>query len=183
MNGETCRRSTNAGTEVLSCPGPDACAFANGACKPYARFNVVIGDDDALGSFVLRTTSYNTIRTLMARMEYFRALSGNLLACMPLELKLRGKSTTMSYHTPIYYVDLVVRSRLPRNSAAVACKIWLHCSRAAILKPRTTRKPSPRHPSPSSSMASWRSSTSPPCCIHSTTGLLQSEGRPPLVSV
>lgn len=121
-NGETCRRSTNAGTEVLPCPGPDACAFANGACKPYARFNVVIGDDDALGSFVLRTTSYNTIRTLMARMEYFRALSGNLLACMPLELKLRGKSTTMSFHTPIYYVDLVVRSGMTLEEAIAEAK-------------------------------------------------------------
>ena len=121
-NGETCRRSTNAGTEVLPCPGPDACVFANGACKPYARFNVVIGDDDALGSFVLRTTSYNTIRTLMARMEYFRALSGNLLACIPLELKLRGKSTTMSYHTPIYYVDLVVRSGMTLEEAIAEAK-------------------------------------------------------------
>lgn len=121
-NGETCRRSTQAGTEVLPCPGPDACAFANGACKPYARFNMVIGDDDALGSFVLRTTSYNTIRTLMARMEYFRALSGNLLACIPLELKLRGKSTTMSYHTPIYYVDLVVRSGMTLEEAIADAK-------------------------------------------------------------
>lgn len=121
-NGETCRRSTNAGTEVLPCPGPDACAFANGACKPYARFNVVIGDDDALGSFVLRTTSYNTIRTLMARMEYFRAVSGNLLACMPLELKLRGKSTTMSYHTAIYYVDLVVREGMTLEDAITEAK-------------------------------------------------------------
>jgi hypothetical protein len=121
-NGETCRRSTNAGTEVLPCPGPDACAFANGACKPYARFNVVIGDDDALGSFVLRTTSYNTIRTLMARMEYFRAVSANLLACMPLELKLRGKSTTMSYHTAIYYVDLVVRDGKTLEEAITEAK-------------------------------------------------------------
>ena len=121
-NGETCRRSTNAGTEVLPCPGPDACAFANGACKPYARFNVVIGDDDTLGSFVLRTTSYNTIRTLMARMEYLRALSGSLLACMPLELKLRGKSTTMSFHTPIYYVDLVARSGMTLEEAIAEAK-------------------------------------------------------------
>ena len=29
---------------------------------------------------------------------------------MPLELKLRGKSTTQSHRAPIYYVDLVVRS-------------------------------------------------------------------------
>jgi hypothetical protein len=83
---------------------------------------VVIGDNDALGSFVLRTTSYNTIRTLMARMEYFRALSGNLLACMPLELKLRGKSTTMSYHTPIYYVDLVVREGMALEAAIAEAK-------------------------------------------------------------
>lgn len=127
-NGETARRTTKAGIEVLPCPGPDACAFAKGACKPYARFNVMIGDDDALGSFVLRTTSYNTIRTLMARMEYFRAVSGNLLACIPLELKLRGKSTTMSYHTAIYYVDLVAREGMTLEEAITEAKA-LHAKR------------------------------------------------------
>ncbi|WP_319001125.1 hypothetical protein [Burkholderia cepacia] len=30
---------------------------------------------------------------------------------MPLELRLRGKSTTQSYRPAIYYVDLVVQSR------------------------------------------------------------------------
>lgn len=106
-NGETCRRTGKDGMASLPCPGPDACAFAKDACKAYARLNVVIGEgeDDALGSFVLRTTSYNSIRTLAARLEYFHAVSGGRLACLPLELKLRGKSTTMSYGTPIYYVD------------------------------------------------------------------------------
>ena len=65
-----------------------------GDCKAYARLNVVLGDgeDDALGSFVLRTTSFNTIRTIAARLQYFSAVSGGRLACLPLELKLRGKS-------------------------------------------------------------------------------------------
>ncbi len=54
-NGETCRRSGPDGIEVLPCPSPDSCAFSNGNCKAYARLNAVIGDDDALGSFVLRT--------------------------------------------------------------------------------------------------------------------------------
>lgn len=118
-NGETCRRSGKDGVASLPCPGPDACAFAKEACKAYARLNVVIGEgeDDALGSFVLRTTSYNTIRTLAARLEYFHAVSGGRLACMPLELKLRGKSTTMSYGTPIFYVDLVVRSGITLEQA------------------------------------------------------------------
>jgi hypothetical protein len=113
-NGETCRRTGKEGVASLPCPGPDACAFAKEACKAYARLNVVIGEGegDALGSFVLRTTSFNTIRTLAARLEYFNAVSGGLLASMSLELKLRGKTTTMSYGTPIYYVDLVVRNGL-----------------------------------------------------------------------
>lgn len=36
---------------------------------------------------------------------------------MPLELKLRGKSTTMSHRTPIYFVDLVVRSGMTLEQA------------------------------------------------------------------
>ena len=118
-NGETCRRTGKEGVVSLPCPGPDACAFAKEACKAYARLNVVIGEGegDALGSFVLRTTSYNTIRTLAARLEYFNAVSRGLLASMSLELKLRGKTTTMSYGTPIYYVDLVVRTGITLEQA------------------------------------------------------------------
>lgn len=118
-NGETCRRMTQAGVESLPCPGPQECAFSNGECKAYARLNVLIGDgeEDALGSFVLRTTSFNTIRTLAARMAYYSALSGGLLASLPLELKLRGKSTTMSYRAPIYYVDLVLRTGFTLETA------------------------------------------------------------------
>lgn len=116
-NGETCRRSGQDGIETLTCPGSDTCRFAEGQCKPYARFNVRIGDEDETGTFVLRTTSFNTIRTLAARLQYFQAVSGGLLACLPLELKLRGKSTTQSYRAPIYYVDLVIRSSLTLEEA------------------------------------------------------------------
>ena len=116
-NGETSRRMGKEGVTQESCPGPDACAFAMGECKAYARLNVRVGEEDELGSFVLRTTSYNTIRTLAARLQYFHAVSGGRLACMPLELKLRGKSTTMSFRSAIYYVDLVVRSGLTLEQA------------------------------------------------------------------
>ena len=112
-NGETCRRigKDGNGIETLPCPSPDGCRFGQqGGCKPYARLNILIGDEDEIGSFILRTTSFNSIRTLAARLHYFRAISGNLLACLPLELRLRGKSTTQSYRAPIYYVDLTVRS-------------------------------------------------------------------------
>lgn len=118
-NGETARRAEKDGVGNHPCPGPETCPFAMGDCKAYARLNVVIGDgeDDALGSFVLRTTSFNTIRTLAARLQYFSAACGDRLACMPLELKLRGKSTAMSHRSAIYYVDLVVRTGLTLEEA------------------------------------------------------------------
>ncbi|MGF7129126.1 hypothetical protein P3T40_000593 [Paraburkholderia sp. EB58] len=110
-DGETCRRVTDGCITSMGCPTPDGCAFGEaGGCKPYGRLNVTIGDEDELGSFIFRTTSYNSIRTLSARLQYFSAVSGGLLACLPLELKLRGKSTTQSYRSAIYYVDLGVRT-------------------------------------------------------------------------
>lgn len=121
-NGETCRRSGQDGIETLPCPGSESCRFAEGQCKPYARFNVRIGDEDETGTFVLRTTSFNTIRTLAARLQYFQAVSGGLLACLPLELKLRGKSTTQSHRAPIFYVDLVVRSGMTLEEAIVEAR-------------------------------------------------------------
>lgn len=109
-NGENCKRQSDDGIKSLPCPTPDGCPLAKGgACKPFGRLNVIIGDDDPLGSFVFRTTGYNSIRTLTARLQYFKAISGDRLSCLPLELRLRGKSTRQSHGTPIYYVDLTVR--------------------------------------------------------------------------
>ena len=120
-NGETCKRVTSNGMQSLPCPSPDACPLAKGClCKPYGRLNLVIGDDDPLGSFMFRTTGFNSIRTLAARLHYFQAISGNRLACLPLELRLRGKSTRQSHGTPIFYVDLTVRSGMDMAEALQA---------------------------------------------------------------
>lgn len=113
-DGETCKRSTISGMQSYPCPAPPSCPLAEGGrCKPYGRLHVRIEVDevgsDELGSFVLRTTGFNSIRTLSARLRYFHALSGGLLSTLPLELRLRGKSTRQSHGSPIYYVDLTLR--------------------------------------------------------------------------
>ena len=122
-NGETCRRSTSSGIQTLPCLSPEACPLATGGqCKPYGRLNVRIGDEDELGSFVFRTTGFNSIRTLAARLQYFHALSGGILSTLPLELRLRGKSTTQSHRAPIYYVDLTVRPGMTVTDAVSQAK-------------------------------------------------------------
>ncbi len=122
-NGENCRRYTASGIQPLPCPSPDGCELAKGGlCKPYGRLNVKIGDDDELGTFIFRTTGFNSIRSLAARLSYYQAVSGNLLACLPLELRLRGKSTTQSHRSAIYYVDLSVREGMTLEEAITEAK-------------------------------------------------------------
>lgn len=117
-DGESCKRQTDDGLKQLPCPSPDGCPLAKGGnCKPYGRLNVLVGDEDPLGSFIFRTTGFNSIRTLTARLQYFQALSGNRLSCLSLELRLRGKSTRLSHGTPIYYVDLSVRGGMSVEEA------------------------------------------------------------------
>ena len=122
-NGETCKRATSSGMQTLPCPSPEGCELAiGGRCKPCGRLNVRIGDEDELGSFIFRTTGYNSIRTLATRLNYFHAISGGLLSTLPLELRLRGKSTTQSHRAPIYYVDLIVRNSMMLEEAIAGAK-------------------------------------------------------------
>lgn len=110
-NGETAKRVGQEGVEELACHSPERCPFAQQhGCKLYGRLNVQVeGQNDELGSFIFRTTGYNSVRTLAARLQYFHAVSGGLTRYLPLMLRLRAKSTTQSYQTPVYYVDLTLR--------------------------------------------------------------------------
>ncbi len=110
-NGETAKRVNQDGIDELACHGPERCPFAQQqGCKLYGRLNVQVdGQNDELGSFIFRTTGYNSVRTLAARLQYFHAVSGGLTRYLPLMLRLRAKSTTQSYQTPVYYVDLTLR--------------------------------------------------------------------------
>jgi hypothetical protein len=131
-NGETCRRSLAAGVQTLPCPSPEACELAKGGyCKPYGRLNVRVvveqnqnqaQADDELGSFIFRTTGFNSIRTLSTRLSYFHAISGGMLSSLPLELRLRGKSTTKSHRAAIYYVDLTVRTGMTMADAMASAR-------------------------------------------------------------
>lgn len=109
-DGQTCRRATVTGMQTLECRAPEACELADRGCKPFGRLNVRIGDEEELSSFVFRTTGFNSIRTLATRLKYFHAVSGGNLSTLPLELRLRGKSTQQSHGAPIYYVDLTIRT-------------------------------------------------------------------------
>ncbi|MGL3056159.1 recombination directionality factor [Acinetobacter nosocomialis] len=131
-NGETCQRLGQNGVEQHPCPSPDLCPLAQGGlCKPYGRLYVNLDESDEFGTFIFRTTGFNSIRTLAARLSYYHAASGDLLSCLPLQLTLRGKSTTQSYRTPIYYVDLTLRDGINLQEAITSAKQINEQSKAA----------------------------------------------------
>lgn len=100
-NGETCQRLTNQGVEQQPCPSPDLCPLAQGGnCKPYGRLHVNLDESDELGTFIFRTTGFNSIRTLAARLSYYQASSNGLLSCLPLQLTLRGKAPHKAIVSP-----------------------------------------------------------------------------------
>ncbi len=55
-------------------------------------------------------------------MSYYHATSNGLLSCLPLQLTLRGKSTTQSYRQPVYYVDLTLRDGIHLQEAIQTAK-------------------------------------------------------------
>jgi hypothetical protein len=122
-NGETCQRQTSQGVEQHPCPSPELCPLAQGGnCKPFGRLHVNLDESDELGTFIFKTTGFNSIRTLAARLSYYHAASNGLLSCLPLQLTLRGKSTTQSYRTPVYYVDLTLRDGVNLQQAIQMAK-------------------------------------------------------------
>ena len=88
-NGEVARRVGAQGMEEVSCSGPERCAFAGQqGCKLYGRLNLFVeGQGDELGSFIFRTTGYNSVRTLAARLKYLEAVSGGHTRYLPLTLR------------------------------------------------------------------------------------------------
>ncbi|AIY38609.1 hypothetical protein ABLAC_32540 [Acinetobacter baumannii LAC-4] len=72
------------------------------------------------------------VPTLAARLSYYSATSGGLLSCLPLQLTLRGKSTTQSYRQPLYYVDLTLREGIGLNDTITQAKQIDEQSKKAI---------------------------------------------------
>ena len=124
-NGETAKGVTIEGIKEFPCLSPDGCEIGKkGGCKPYGRLNVQVdGQNDELGSFIFRTTGFNSIRTLTARLAYFEAVSGGNSRYLPLMLKLRGKSTTQSHRAPVFYVDLCLRDGMSLEEAVTQARL------------------------------------------------------------
>lgn len=113
-NGEKARRITEEGIKQIACPRPEACEYGQKQrCKNMSRaYFKIDGQDDELGVFVLRSTSWNTLTSIAGRLTRLAGLSSGKLAGMPLILELKSKTTAQSFRKPIYYADLTFRNEM-----------------------------------------------------------------------
>lgn len=109
-DGEKARRRSANGVQDVACPGSDVCDFGQQhRCKQLGRLMIGLEstfENDPLSGFMFRTTSFNSIRALTARLNYLAAVTGGKIAGMPCNLRMRAKSTAASFRKPIFYLDL-----------------------------------------------------------------------------
>ena len=110
-NGTKARRVTDEGVREMDCPRPEGCEFGQRQrCKNMSRaYFQVEGQDDELGVFILRTTSFNSLNYLGTRLAQLSGYTGGRLAGMPMMLVMKTKTTTQSIREPIQFADLVTR--------------------------------------------------------------------------
>jgi hypothetical protein len=109
-NGEHDKRPSEHGITSISPSSPETCPFAaGGPGHPCNYLNVTLGNEE-LGSFAFHSPGFNSLQTLAPKLRSFQVISGKRLACLKMELRLRGKPTRQNAGMPIYYVDITIRS-------------------------------------------------------------------------
>jgi hypothetical protein len=106
-DGDNAKRSTNEGgvnaITTVPCAGPSACQFANDGTvrchRQVCMTTQIVGQDNLLSTFEVRSSSYNTYKTLKGQLEYLEARFKGLRH-LPLKLQTwKTSNQASSYET------------------------------------------------------------------------------------
>jgi len=92
------------------CPKLDGDSDSGARCKPTGVLSCVIDGSDLLGGcHKFRTTSINTIKSILSSMHFIRQAAGGRLSFLPLRLIVQPRSTTTPAGAPttVYIVSVV----------------------------------------------------------------------------
>ena len=119
-NGRTARRVINNEVQTIDCPGSDTCEYGKTFyCKNMTRaYFRIEGQEDELGTFILRTGSHNSLTALATRFEKLGSLTGQRMANMPMLLIMVSKTSQQSNREAFQFADLVQRPGMSILDAA-----------------------------------------------------------------
>ena len=109
-DGQAKRWTGTQGTVDVACEGCDNCSFALSgqvSCKFFGRIAVQIqGQKSELGTYVMRTSSYNTLKSFETQLWQFWSVLGRNLRGVPFVMRLRPAQTELSQWQTCYFVEL-----------------------------------------------------------------------------
>lgn len=102
------------GTKLVC--NPDTCSvFATKKCKPNGILSVVLKDAPRLGGvYKFRTTSVNSIRSILSSLFFIQSLTGGVLADIPLKMTIAPQSVN-PVGSPTAQTIYVVNLEYPGN--------------------------------------------------------------------
>ncbi len=104
------RRNGEDELEEIICDRKNCQLAKDKKCKPYAKLSVILeGANRVGGVFVLRTTSFNSIRNLKSAMAFISNTTGGILAGLHLKLRLMPATAMpngLNKRVTIYVVNI-----------------------------------------------------------------------------
>ena len=110
-NGRIATRTEVDGSKVEQTCNPKECAdYIAKKCKPYGRLSVILASANRIGgTYVFRTTSWNTIRNVLSSMQFIRTVTGGALAGIKLRMTLLPMTVvpnSVGRNVKIYVVNI-----------------------------------------------------------------------------
>ena len=125
-NGEKAMRTQEDGSKEERECNPKICAaYKEKRCKPYGRLSVILASANRIGgTYIFRTTSWNTIRNVLSSMAFIRTITGGVLAGIPLRMTLLPMTVNphdVGHNVKIYVVNIEFSGKMDdlKQSAAI----------------------------------------------------------------
>ena len=125
-NGEKAMRTQEDGSkEERECNPKTCAAYKEKRCKPYGRLSVILASANRIGgTYIFRTTSWNTIRNVLSSMAFIRTITGGVLAGIPLRMTLLPMTVNphdVGHNVKIYVVNIEFSGKMDdlKQSAAI----------------------------------------------------------------
>jgi hypothetical protein len=104
------RRQEDGERKEIVCDRKQCALAKDKKCKPYGRLSVILTTANRIGgTYVFRTTSWNSLRNILSSMSFIRNQTGGILAGIPLKLKLRAATAVpngLGHRVKIYVVNM-----------------------------------------------------------------------------
>lgn len=110
-NGQTARRTMEDGTKKdIDCNPKECAVYKEKKCKPYGRLSVILAKSDRVGgTYVFRSTSWNSLRNILSSMQFIKTVTGGILAGVPLSMTLLPMTVMpkdVGHNVRIYVVNI-----------------------------------------------------------------------------